>query len=85
MTDVIELRLESEVTAIELHPQDYGEGVLKGAEIYEQGHTFEYVSKVADRNVLRQGSWKRGSAYTCGVWEGWHEAEQNDVNVKDIV
>lgn len=82
MTDVIGLRLESEVTAIEKHPQDYGEGVLKGAEVYEQGHKFEYIAKLADRNVYRKDSASKGSAYTCGLWEGWHEAEQNDVNIK---
>ena len=78
MTDVKEHRAKVEVAAIQRYPQDYGEGVLKGAEVYEQCHTREYIAKVADRNLNRKGSSIRGCSYCCGLWEGFNEAEIND-------
>lgn len=81
LTDVKEHRSKNESKAIKLHPQDYGEGVLKGAEVYEQGHTYQYISGIVDKQAMRRGSAVIGAAYCCGLWEGWNESEQNDISI----
>ena len=79
MIDYKTLRTDAEADAVIEFPQEYGEGVLKGAEIYEKGFKYAYVGTVCEKNSFRGGSEVKGYAYGCGVWEGWHESQDNDV------
>jgi len=79
MIDYTKLRTDAEADAVIEFPQEYGEGILKGIEIYESAFKYEYVATVCQKNYYRGGSVNKGYAYYCGVWEGWHEAQDNDV------
>jgi hypothetical protein len=78
------IRTSNEIKAVKNHPNIYAKGYEKGVTIYDKGFPYKYLCKVMENRCLFENCITKGYSYTCGLYEGYKESEENDIKTMDI-